>query len=244
MSGCRNRTRAPISRNPAASAGRRRHAASPSRSAARHSSAASPTGSAAATSSRRRRLLRERLELPQEAAARSGSPAASRRPVRNRRRAPRGQPAGQLEQRQRVAAGLGDDAVAQPHVERPADRRGQQRCARPRRPARHVELAEVPRGPARRSARAPRRPCPPAPRAAGGRRTRASAPRPDPATGRRRSRRERALLGDLGEQAQHGEPDEEAIGRARRRSGPNAAPSASRCGPGSRSRRSSIGAQN
>ena len=47
---------------------------------------------------------------------------------------------------------------------------------------------------------------------------------------------------DLGQQAEHRQPDQEAIGRRARRSGRTPSPSASRCGPGRRSRRSSIGA--
>ena len=53
---------------------------------------------------------------------------------------------------------------------------------------------------------------------------------------------ERLLLGDLGEQRQRGEPHQEAVGR-RAGARPNTVASASRCGPGSRSRWSSIGAQ-
>ena len=53
---------------------------------------------------------------------------------------------------------------------------------------------------------------------------------------------QRALLGHLGDEAEHGEADQEAI---RRRPGlsPKTIRSASRCGPGSRSSRSSNGAQ-
>ena len=47
---------------------------------------------------------------------------------------------------------------------------------------------------------------------------------------------ERLLLGDLGEQRQRGEPDQEPVGRRRRRCRPNTVASASRCGTGSRSR--------
>ena len=43
---------------------------------------------------------------------------------------------------------------------------------------------------------------------------------------------QRLLLGHLGQQAQHGQPDEEAIRRAARRPRPNAVRSASRCGTG------------
>ena len=50
-SGCRNRTRVPISSNPSAWAATAAEAGIPSRSAARHTSTGSPVGSAAATSS-------------------------------------------------------------------------------------------------------------------------------------------------------------------------------------------------
>ena len=158
-------------------------------------------------------LLRERLELPREAELdairqrhRAGRPETARE-------LPGSQAAGQLEQRQGVAAGLADDAVAQPHVERPVDRRGQQ-------PAR-VRVTQPTDVEARKS-----REVQPVARLAHredhAHRLREQAAG-DEGEGLRRGAvlplgvvdhaEQRALLCDLGEEAQHGQADEEAIRR-------------------------------
>ena len=121
---------------------------------------------------------------------------ARQRPRRGQREATcqlgRGQAAGQLQQGERVAAGLGDDPVAHPLVEPPGTRRVQQRAsiavAQPAdRPLRQsLQLRP------RRSARGRRTPGRPTRPAAAGRRTRGSAPRPGPATARRRPGRRAA----------------------------------------------------
>jgi hypothetical protein len=73
-------------------------------------------------------LARKRPELPVKA----GLDAAGQRPgvgkPETARQLRRGQPAWQLQQRQRVAARLGDDPVAHLRVQPLADRRGQQRA--------------------------------------------------------------------------------------------------------------------
>ena len=74
------------------------------------------------------RLGLQRPELPEKA----GLDAAGQRPrvgqPETARQLGPAQPPGQLQQRQRVAAGLGDDPVADLGVQPPADRRGQQRA--------------------------------------------------------------------------------------------------------------------
>ena len=92
----------------------------PEPSAARHSRLTSPTGSAAATS-RRRRVSAGRTRAAAGSSARCGWPAAARPDARTRPPSPRArQAAWQLQQRERVPAGLGDDPVA--HPRRPAVR--------------------------------------------------------------------------------------------------------------------------
>ena len=207
--------------DPAASAGAAASAPIPSRSAARHSRLTSPDRlgappasssrrvAAGSDSSRRRKLCS--MRLASGCASGSPNPPASSRG----RQTPR-----QLQQRERVPAGLGDDPVPHPLVEPSGDRRVQQRAG--------VAVAESgrPRAPEARRARRPRS---------------AHAPRTPAPTGSARSRRatnasvcagrpveplrvvddadERLLLGRLGQQAEHRQPDEEAIRRRRRRSG-------------------------
>ena len=73
----------------------------------------------AAAAACRREAPRPRAGSP----ARCGSPAAARRAARTRPRAPPAvKPARQLEQRERVAARLGEDPVAHARVERPGHR--------------------------------------------------------------------------------------------------------------------------
>ena len=158
-------------------------------------------------------LFGELLELPREAeldAVRqrhhAGRPKAPRE-LRGRQ-APR-----QLEQRKWVAARLGDNAVSQAHVERPVGRRGQQRArvsvAQPSdietRKTREVEPVG---GLPHREHHAHRL----REQAAGdeGERLRRRAILP---LGVVDHTEERALLCDLGEEAQHGEADEETIRR-------------------------------
>ena len=220
-SGWRNVTRSPSASSPSVAS--TAESAIPRRSQARCRSSGSPTGSAAATSSSRRASLGQRLEPPdvalldpvrQIAGLRHPEPAGQLR----RRQAP-----GQLEQRERVAPRLGDDPVA--HRARPA------RSAR-------AELSSARASPSTR------------PRTSSSGRCRSSSPGSRAAntspTGSASSRRatnasvsaevlvqplrvvddaqQRPLLGRLGEQAEHGEADQEPVrrgprGSARRRSG-------------------------
>ena len=184
-------------------------------------------------------LLRERFELPREAeldAIRQGHRAGRSETAGE---LPGSQAAGQLEQRQGVAAGLADDAVAQPHIERPVDRRGQQ-------PAR-VRITQPTDVESRKS-----REVQPVARLAHredhAHRLREQAAG-DEGEGLRRGpilplgvvdhAEQRALLGDLGEEAQHGEA-RRGSGRARRRRRSGPAPRRARraagraVGPGGR----------
>ena len=127
-------------------------------------------------------------------------------------------------------------SVAHALVQPPRDGRRQQR-------ARIVvgEPAERPapagrRSRACRSARGRRTPSPPIPPAAAARRSRGSAPRRRSSHCASSTRQtQRPLLGRLGQQAQHGQPDQEAIRDVAVAARPNATLSASRCGPGSAS---------
>ena len=95
-------------------------------------------------------------------------------------------PRGQLEQRQRVPARLGDDPVPDSLIQLEPHRRAEQRAGvalRTRAPPARAG-AEAPR-----PARGRRRRSRPDPPAGAGRRRRGSAPRPDPATARHRRRR-------------------------------------------------------
>ena len=137
-SATRGRVRAgrPVSAGAAAS-GR-----SPSRSAARHSSAGSPIGSAAATSSssrvcsasassRRRKL--SSIRLGSGTASGNPNPPAScvgREPPR------------QLQQRQRVAARLGDDPLAHVLIHRPPDHGARSSRASPSRSPSNQQLRQ------------------------------------------------------------------------------------------------------
>ena len=153
-------------------------------------------------------------------------------------------PRGQLQQRERVAARLGDDAIADALVEPARDRPSPAARARPPRPGppsaqlrQAVELVlggRLADGEAR---------SPPTPPAAAGRRSRGPGPRRRRATARRR--RGRAAAAPR-------RPSASRLSTAsatRKRSGaspeerPSATRSASRCGSGSASSRPSIGAQ-
>ena len=205
------------------------------------SSSGSPTGSAAATSSSTPRVLGQRLEPADEALLDPPGQRVRARASRTRRpaRVAR-QPARQLEQRQRVAARLGDDPVADALVEHDAAPPSPAARARRRRAGRAPRAragAEAPR-----PARAPRTRSRPARPAGAAPRTPASAPTPDRATARRRRR---TAAG-----APRPPPRAGSAPPARRGTGPAASPalspntisSAWRCGAGSRSSRSSSGA--
>ena len=211
----------------------------PSRSAARHSSSGSPTGSAAATSSRRRASSESASSdgrssprsVPASACALDQAEAA--RQLRRR------QPPRQLEQRQRVAACLGDDPVADPLIQLEPHRRAQQRAGIAIAHALHLQLGQVlkllarlargehDRDRLRQQATRDER--------------RASAPTPDPATARRRphtaadAARPPPRTGSTPPTRRGTDP------ALRRRVSPNTISIASRCGAGSRSSRSSIG---
>ena len=132
----------------------------PSCSAARHSRVTSPSGSAAASSSsccdvalseanRRRKLC----SICGESDPASGTPEAA---GQLRRR----QTARQLQQRQRVAAALGHDAVAHPLVDPPLHGPARAAVGRRRRRGRRRAAPADRRSPRHRSARAPRRSSP------------------------------------------------------------------------------------
>ena len=115
--------RAVISSGASACERRRRRRRSPAVPAARRSNVTSPTGSAAAVKSRRRVSAGSDWTRRRNPCSiwldrgRASEPAKTAGQLRC------GQPAGQLEQRQRVAARLGQDAVAHPLVERTVDDR-------------------------------------------------------------------------------------------------------------------------
>ena len=131
----------------------------PSRPAARQTSARSPDGSAAASCSSRRvsagRASSWRAKLSSIRPVSGTAPGRPNPPGQLRR----GQPARQFQQRQRIAAGLGDDQVADPRVQRPGQRRVQQRprviVSQP------VDLQLGQPGQIRRPDRGPRTPVPP-----------------------------------------------------------------------------------
>ena len=128
MSGCRNRTRMPRSINAASSAGFPASPLIPSCSAARHNKLTSPTGSAAATSNRRwvsRGSAPDPLHEGLLDAAGQRTRVGKHEPARELRRR---QPTRQLQQRQWVAARLGDDLIAHALVQAPRHGRGQQRA--------------------------------------------------------------------------------------------------------------------
>ena len=170
------RTRAGRPRPPAW----RRRSEIASRSAARQTSSGSPMGSAAASCSRRRvsagsaSIRRRKVSsmLPDERHR-----AREREPARQLRRR---QSSRQLQQRERVAARLADDLVADPRVQRPGEHRVQQRVRIVLRQTLHDQLGQSRQ--AHRSARAPRRPGRPIPPPGGARRTRGPVPRRDRAT--------------------------------------------------------------
>ena len=195
----------------------------------------SPVGSAAASSNRRRP---------------SGGTLASRRAKCSSIRADSGSAAGQTEPTRELRR---RHAARQLQAARADSRASRRRCARalghPREPA-----GRTPAGPAHRGVpgvrRRPRGSPPSVVAALAGReqqrdplrqqppgdeRERPSR-RIDPATARRRPRREGALLGRLRQQTEHREPDEERIRAPARHCSPNATASASRCGSGRRSR--------
>ena len=186
--------------------------------AARHNKVTSPVGSAAAVSSNRCACRGSARNCPEKA----GLDAADQRPRSGSQKPPASsaQPArGQLQQRQRVAAGLGDDPVA--HLRVRLDRRPPRpaTCAR-----RHRQPIMVPT-PAQpqlivvvRLARGGGRWRPARP-AGGGPRTPGTAPRPGPATARHRPGRPAAGLPPWRPAASTASPTREPI---RRRALPHA----------------------
>ena len=214
----------------------------PSRSAARHSSVTSPTGSAAASSSRRcvsagsgssRRRKLCSIRLRQRPRAGQPEPAGQLR---------RGQPARQLEQRERVAARLGDDPIADPRVERPGDRRVQQRAGRRRRPSPSITQLRQPVERGLVAGLAHREHQPDRARPAAGAPTNASV-----CADTRSSHCASSTTQTSGCSSATSASRLSTASPTRKRSGggpalrPNAVLSASRCGPGRRPSRSSIG---
>ena len=132
------------------------------------------------------RLRGERLEPARKALLEA---AAQRRRTRQPEAAGdrhRLQPARELEQRERIAAGLVEDPILDARVQRPRDRRLQQLPGVVGGQALDHELRQPVEARTPRRSRAARTRVPHARPGAGARRTRASAPTPGPATARRR----------------------------------------------------------
>ena len=163
-------------------------------------------------------LVRQGVQLPPEAdldpprepgagqCTRQAEPAGQLR---------RGQPPGQLKQRQRVALGLGHDQVPHPGVQRPAQRRVQQRPGLVVGQALDVQFRQSGQRVARLAGRehqADRIGGQPPGGEAQGLRRRLVQPRRvvDHAD-------QRALPGHVAEQAEHGQPDQEPVRRRSRR---------------------------
>ena len=154
---------------------------------------------------------RKRVQPPPEALLdppRERHRAGEREPARQlrRRQAPR-----QLHQRQRVAAGLGDDLVADPRVQRPGQHRVQQRARIGLLQPLDHQLRQPRQLVARNASREDQAD-----------RFRRQATRNEPEDLRRgaiepllvvHQADQRMLLGDLGQQAQDGQPDQEAVRR-------------------------------
>ena len=214
----------------------------PSSAAARHTSTGSPTGSAAATRSSSR-----------VGAGSGASRSLKLCSIRSDKRRAVGQPeparelggrpaTWQLQQGQRVAARLGHDPIAHALIERAGDHRREELVRIAVVQPADGELRQPFEDAARRSARARRRPAPPTPHRDGARRRPAPAPRPRRATARRpRCRRAVALPRPSDSRLKAARPTRNRSGASPSRK-PNAVPSASRCGPGRRSRRSRNGA--
>ena len=161
-------------------------------------------------------LARERFELPHEALL---DATGERQPAREPESARDGrgrQPARQLQERERVAAGLGENAFPDASVERPEQRRIEQRLrGRAFKPIDHELRQPGERLLVRRLAPGEHEPDPLRQQAACHERQRLRGHLIEPLR-IVDDAHERLLLGDVGEQAQHGQPDQEAI---RRRSG-------------------------
>ena len=214
----------------------------PSVCAARQTSVASPTGSAAASSISRCVCSGRSREPPQIGVLDADGQTAcvGKREATGELRG--AQATRQLQQGERVAAGLGDDAVANALVE-PAGHDGRQQARGRPLPRARAAAARADRSAhARRSARARRRRAPPTRPAAVARRTRAPAPTRGRATARRRRRTgarcssatsaSRLSTASATRKRSEGVPDDR----------PKAMPRALRCGSGRASMRSSIGA--
>ena len=157
-SGWRNRTCLPNSISPAAAAaGAAAVAGTPSRSAARHTTNGSPTGSAAAISSSRRVTGGRGIERRRKPSS-SGPASPSRTAIRSRPPALQVSARAPAQQRQRVTAGLGHDAIAHLLIERPGDDRRPAWPVHHRLAARKRGVPAARPGPVRHRAAAPRRP--------------------------------------------------------------------------------------
>ena len=224
------RPRPPAPRpRPGYPAARRRATAAPDHRSGRPPRPPATAGSRLGRVSTRRRKLSSIRPATGSACGSPKPPASS-----FRRQAPR-----QLQQRQRIAPRLGDDLFGYPLIQRPPHRRAQQlpRVSTPQAGDRQLgQPAQAPR-----RAPASRTPPAPTPATAGAPRTPAPAPRPGPATARHQSRI------PAGGRPATSDSRLSAARPTRKRSGagpacrPNAICSASRCGPGSRPSRCSIG---
>ena len=250
---CRRRRRPSAPADAGTAPARRSRAAVPPRAGAA-ASGPSPGAAPPATAGSRRRSGR-----PPPAASAAGRLGQARDPpdvvvvevpdtrrlggTRTRRAARAWPRRAQLEQRQRVAAGLGDDPVAHLAVQVAGHHVGEQRDGVLVGQPLEGEPGESGEQPIVRPARGPRTPSAPTPRAAGARRTRAPGRTPRRATGRRRPGRPAAARPPP-RRAGPARPDRPRTGRALLPAPcPNATCSARACGSGRRSTRSSIGAQ-
>ena len=159
-------------------------------------------------------LRRQGLQLPPEAAldpSREPGAGPGSQEAEPARQLGRGHPPGQLKQRQRVALGLGHDQVPDPNVQRPAQRRVQQRPGLVVGQTLDVQFRQSGQRVARLAGREHH------PDRVGGQ------PPGDEAQGLRRRlvqpllvvdhADQRALPGHVAEQAEHGQPDQEPVRR-------------------------------
>ena len=212
----------------------------PSRPAARQSSSGSPTGSAAASCSSRRvsaGSCSSRAEEPLDPCGRrSGTIEAARE-------LGRAHAARQLQQRERIAPRLRDDALRDAWVDRPGDGASSAGRARRRSQARRGGAPSARRAAARDSAHGRRRRSPSAPRASAAPRSRGPGPRRRRATAHRpRHTAATATLAAAAIRLRVASPTSKRSGVAPE-ARPNATQRASRCGSASESSPPSSGMQ-
>ena len=200
-------------RRPANSAALDASTAMPSRCAARRTSAGSPAGSTAAIRSSRRRSAGSGASRRWKLSSIRSDSRLGVRQSETTREFGVGQPMGQLQQRERVAPRLGQDSVAHPLVERTRDRRREQLSGVTGTQTAERQLRQSEQRPAGRpprESRTPARPTPPQPPSDEREGLRGRAIEPLRVVDHAE---ERALGRGLREQAEHGQPEQEAVGR-------------------------------